>query len=350
MTSILISTIYNEDFFFNKIIEAKKETVIEVIKYKNDFYTTFEVAKKSGKRIISCIAEDSLLYRIQRNLTNNFFNNIPIATSVYGFVKGYSYKDFLEPHINKKQSKKYYLRVDIKNFFDSIDSEIIREILEYYFNLENDKENEDLLNLVIDIITLGDTLPQGAVTSPVLSNIVFRPLDLRIQKYCEKLNVTYSRYADDMLFSSYDRRIFDNFFLGMICNILKTKGFLINYLKLKRGTTQISLNGFVVGKNLRISRSKLYDISKILFLFDKGGKPTNIKEYLMRLNSTEFHFRKEMEDGYFKNKNQLVNYLCGYRSFLISWLPQRDEKYTYEKTKRLINRIENLVDQIEILE
>lgn len=117
------------------------------------------------------------------------------------------------PHRKTGKSDRYYLRIDIDSFFDSITTKLLNETLSYYFKTTDEVSNSTLLKNTVDLITLNDALPQGAVTSPVVSNIVFRQLDLRIKRYCDKLNITYTRYADDMLFSSESKFLNEDYFM-----------------------------------------------------------------------------------------------------------------------------------------
>lgn len=94
------------------------------------------------------------------------------------------------------------MRLDIKNFFENINNQLIEKVFDYYFRIDDDTTNNEALIDFREMVTLEGKVPQGAITSPTLSNIVFRQLDLRIYKYCKKFNITYTRYADDLLFSS----------------------------------------------------------------------------------------------------------------------------------------------------
>jgi hypothetical protein len=312
----------------------KEDEIEAILNVKTKYYNNVKISKKNGLRKLSCIEGSSPLYDLQQNL-KVFFDKIPIANNVFGFVKGYGYKDFLKPHINRK----YYLRVDIKNFFDSIDKELLKSVLEYYVKID------EILDLIIDVVTLDEVLPQGGVTSPVLSNIVFRQLDIRIQKYCKKLNFEYSRYADDLLFSSNNYKLLDKSFIRVLENILISQEFELNYSKIIKEKDEISLNGLVVGKNIRLSRKRRKDINKILFLYNKGGEPKNISEYLNRLNNTNFNYLRKEKDENFETAESLIQCLCGYRSFLIDWSLDENKDY-YGKHQDLIENIEELIDKI----
>ena len=92
--------------------------------------------------------------------------------------------------------------MDIKDFFPSITSEIIKDTFSHLLSFDTDEEKEKILELISEICTYEGVLPQGVPTSPVISNIVMTRIDQRITKYCQILGITYTRYADDMLFSS----------------------------------------------------------------------------------------------------------------------------------------------------
>lgn len=336
--------VYSEQYFYNKILEGTdKEELLEIISNKENHYEKNEIPKNNGKRIIYSIDNNSQLYKIQKYLVKHFLSKIPIANHVYGFVKDYSYKDFLSRHIHDENNKTYYyLRLDIKDFFGSINSNLIEEILDYYIKVNEADTEISIIEIINGIVTLENFLPQGAVTSPVVSNIVFRQLDIRLQKYCRKLDIRYSRYADDLLFSSTNSNLHKNNFFKKVSYILKDKDFRLNYSKTIKDENEISLNGFVVGNNIRLSRKRKKDISKVLFLYD--NKPDN-QSFVKYLNNHEFLYRDKFGSEYFFNKDDLINYLAGYRSFLIDWIPVKEGRHK-EKHINLIENIEDLLENI----
>lgn len=315
--------ITNYDHFLHNILKYTEEEVEDALsKEKKEIYYRdyFEIKKKNGKRKIYAVNSGSALYKLQKNLANNFLNNIIIADDVYGFVKGYGYVDYLRRHQSFSGDRKY-IRLDIEDFFGSIDSKLVGEVLDYYIEKEKvltKEERGKILKYLIEIVLYEDRVIQGAVTSPVISNIIFRQLDIRIQKYCNELDITYTRYVDDMLFSSYNSKVHSKFFLQRIAEIIRSKGFSLNYSKTIRTQKEISLNGYVVGNNLRISRKKLKDITRVLFILDS----LDIKKeesYLEKLNN-QLKDLNGNEESSFYNHHQLINYLAGQRAFIISVL------------------------------
>ena len=343
-----IRKIYDEEFFYQSILKEEREKVFEIINNKKEYYYDRIIAKKNGSRELKCIIKDSSLYFLQKNLVNYFLNNLPLPLYVYGFVKGYSYRNYLEPHLRKENEEMFYTRVDIKSFFDSINIELIKATFRSYFKFNNDILREELIDVFAEIVTLEGLLPQGAVTSPIISNLVFVKVDIRIHNYCKKLNITYTRYADDMLFSSKQDKVFKGYFMNMLTKILMENDYLINYSKTKKDVSKISLNGFVVSNFLSLSRLRKQDISKVIYIYDTI-KPFDTAKYFNALNvkSNDFRYITFKDDCYFSSKGRLINYLSGYRAFLIDWLPNSDEEFRYKKAKRLIDKIQEIIIKIQ---
>ncbi|MYL34974.1 hypothetical protein GLW05_15425 [Pontibacillus yanchengensis] len=335
--------IYNEDFFYGKILNCRKDALEDILSNKSDEYQERIISKKGGKRYLSCLSDTSSIATLQRGLSNKFLDHIPVPDYVYGFIKGKSYKDYLVPHKNRE----FYLRVDIKDFFSSINKDLVKEVLDYYIRTDNDTLNKNLIDIIYDIVSLNDSIPQGAITSPSISNIVFRSLDIRINKYCRRFGITYTRYADDLLFSSNNSFLHNKYFLKKISHILQSKRFNINSNKVIKSNKIISLNGFVVGEKIWLSRKRLHDINKVLYLY-KTNTFSNINSLLYVLNSSDYIYRKTNNNS-FTSKMEIVNYLAGYRSFLLQWYEFQNGDNKNFKLLNKIDEIERILIEIEQL-
>ena len=201
---------------------------------------------------------------MQKNFSKHFLEKQQLPVCVKGFIKGESYISYLESHVGSK----YFMRIDIKDFFPSITEKKIKDIFSNLISLETKDDNKNILDLISEITTYNGVLPQGACSSPMISNIIMMRIDQRILKYCQMLGVSYTRYADDLLFSS---KSFDfknkKWFLKKVKHILYSQNFTVNYNKIKYGEKEISLNGYVVSDlGIRLSRERLADLKKH-FLF-----------------------------------------------------------------------------------
>ncbi|MBR6617932.1 MAG: RNA-directed DNA polymerase, partial [Oscillospiraceae bacterium] len=289
---------------------------------KTDCYRVYSKQKKDGTRTIHAIKSDSGLYVLQHRMQQKFLNNIYLPDTVYGFREHCSYIDFLIPHISEEKDR-CFLRLDIKDFFGSIRIDDLKEALKYYVSDEiENADQEKILDKMIEIVTVDQKVVQGAVTSPMLSNLVFRQLDIRIERYCSRFNLKYTRYADDMLFSGRTSYIHSRKFMAAIAAIIESKGFSLNYSKTLRAEQEISLNGFVIGSELRVSRKKLHKLNEIMH----------------RLNSREFDkFSSDYELYHVRNQ------LAGYRSFLLQVLHTDESEARKYKIQIKIDRIEALM-------
>ena len=307
--------------FLDEIVETSEELLNKAVTDKSNAYKKYTKKKASGKRELYAINKSHSLYSIQKKLENTFFINFLFPECVCGFRKRKSYYDFLIPHISNETST-YYLRLDISDFFGSIQIEDIKEALSYYFIEDLSIEDKKwIIASIIDITTLNDKIIQGAITSPTVSNLIFRSLDIRIEKYCKKMGIVYTRYADDMLFSSKSSYVHNYKFKNMIKTIIKDKGFSINNKKTLMYKNEISLNGYVIGCDIRLSRKKLKTINELIYEMEKrnftGFKSTR-KKYICK------------------------NLLAGYRAFLIQSISYVNIQNT-QKLKMKIEKIETLI-------
>ncbi len=173
---------------------------------------TFNV---KGKLIFSAKGLDLIRSDYLKNLNTRFLSEISLNSSAVAYRKEKSYLDFFEPHTSSYR----FLRLDIKSFFHSISEELVRDVFSSYFSdelfFDNENNKQSLLDAFInltfikvdenfsDLLLRGKKiLPIGFETSPSISNIIFRKFDILIQDFCSRNNISYTRYADDMLFSS----------------------------------------------------------------------------------------------------------------------------------------------------
>ena len=153
-------------------------------------YRVFNIPKRNGGyREIS--APYPALLECQQWINDNILVKIKPHSSAQGFIKNKSIINNATPHL----SQPCLLKVDIKNFFPSIS---FRRVIKLFQNLGYPQNISFYLS---SLCCLNEALPQGAATSPSLSNIVLRRLDNRLSGISKKSELNYTRYADDMTFS-----------------------------------------------------------------------------------------------------------------------------------------------------
>lgn len=176
----------SDEFFNNAILKGNVALL--------DDFSTSVIERKSGADIFFEILKDSDHKIVNDRITRFVLSKIPVNSSACGFVPGKSYYDFLRPHI----SGYYFLRLDIKKFFHSISVLEVKNLLSQYFSDDKKGAKYSALDIAYmsithkvnnnfddDDIKGKEILPIGFSSSPVVSNIIFRRIDILIQKLCE---------------------------------------------------------------------------------------------------------------------------------------------------------------------
>ncbi|MCI8482947.1 MAG: RNA-directed DNA polymerase [Lachnospiraceae bacterium] len=401
--------LYSYEYFLHKVLESDQEELEKAKAQKPQVCSEIKLPKQSGFRRIVSVESGCELEKLQKKLQRNFLSKLPVCPSAKGFVRGSSYLNFLEEHIGHE----YFLRMDLKNFFDSISVELLEESLKSFVREgeETDSgeekkesgegENESgILDEITALCTWKGTVPQGFLTSPSVSNLVFCRLDQRIRKYCrayqkeQKREIFYTRYADDLLFSSLGFNFRENKnFKRMISHILADGGFCCNEKKTIYQKGNISLSGYVIQEDVHLSRKKLKNINEVICQFDKRikfekesdaaqkreelerkpaaakkreepegksnaaeksvfagkfevDKNRNVKEILQNLNQKNM----KKSDGTkisFENVESLAHYVAGYRSFLIQLARVEHGNTDYDrKIHRKIQNLEKILEHL----
>lgn len=247
-----------EQLAFLLNIPLSKLTYLLYVKRIDNCYTSFDIKKKNnGVRVISAPNED--LKDIQRKLGyllelhhKAFLKEKNIDNKIsHGFEKNKSIITNAAVHRNNK----YILSIDIKNFFDSIHFGRVRGFFNknIEFNLPL-----DMATVMAQLVCYKGVLPQGAPTSPIVSNLICNILDIRILNLVKKYRMNYTRYADDMTFSTNDRCIVDNYdgILEEIANELGKFGLHINDKKTRLiyKDSRQEVTGLVVNKIINVNR------------------------------------------------------------------------------------------------
>lgn len=181
-------------------------------------YRTFLIPKRSGGHRQICAPYPALL-ECQQWIARNILACRPVSDSAHGYVIGRSILTNAKRHAGRP----CMLKMDIKDFFPSTPiSRVIGVFKELGYSSE-------IAFFLAKICTLSDSLPQGAATSPALSNLIFNQLDKRIHGLARRNKLHYTRYADDLVFSG---KSISNSFASCVSEILKEYNFTPNPDKL----------------------------------------------------------------------------------------------------------------------
>ncbi len=155
------------------------------------YYRRFEIPKRGGgtRRIAT---PRVFLKVVQKWILLNILYKHQLPPYVTGFVPGRG----IIANASSHTGKRYLAKIDIENFFPSIGFQRVKGVYEQCgFPAK-------VTNLLAGLSILGGKLPQGAPSSPYIANLVFEPIDRELNELAETANLTYSRYADDLTFSS----------------------------------------------------------------------------------------------------------------------------------------------------
>jgi retron-type reverse transcriptase len=184
-----------------------------------------------------------LLKFIQRRILRRILEQTDLPDCVHGFVRGRSIATAAAPHVGKE----IVVCCDIQNFFPTITAPRVWGVFRSLI------VNPRVSNLFAALCTYKGRLPQGAPTSPMLGNLVLRRLDRRLAGLAKSRGITYTRYADDMIFSGGPDT---PKILRAVRAYVAEEGFTLNEKKtriLRRGRRQ-EVCGLVVNERVSVPR------------------------------------------------------------------------------------------------
>lgn len=237
-------------------------------------YETFLIPKKSGDpRIIH--APSPALKHIQRRL-NEVLKNVFVPKPVtFGFTSGKNIVD----NANKHKKKNWVLNIDLREFFPSINFGRVRGMFMHKpYNL-----SAEVATTLAKICCFDNELPQGAPTSPIISNMICAKLDSQLQDLAWKHRCFYTRYADDITFSTTLREFPSEIAkvnsiliveLGQeLSNIIQQNGFEINDSKVRAFAyfQRQEVTGLTVNRFPNVRRKYVMQIRSMLHAWDKKG-------------------------------------------------------------------------------
>jgi retron-type reverse transcriptase len=251
-------------------------------------YIHFTVPKKSGgTRLLS--APHKKLAAAQQWILENILNRLPAEPPAHGFLPGRSIVTNAQAHVGRR----VVLNMDLESFFPSITFPRVRSV---FHRLGYSQAAATVLALLCTecprkrvtydgkgywVATGPRGLPQGACTSPALSNQVARRLDKRLGGLARKLEVSYTRYADDLTFSGNEAlqtRV--GYVMARVRHIAADEGFAVNDKKsrvLRRHAAQ-RVTGLVVNERPTLARKEIRRLRAILHRASREGLDNQNRE------------------------------------------------------------------------
>lgn len=253
------------------------EYLASVINSSENHYREFSIKKRSGG-LRTITAPYPALLEMQYWIYENILKTIPINPSAHGFT----YKKSIITNSSIHKGQKQLLKVDLKDFFPSIN---INRII-YIFKQLGYPNN--VAFYLSSICCYENYLPQGAPTSPSLSNLVSRKLDSRLIKLAKKFNLKFTRYADDLTFSG---DLIPTKFIEYIESIIKDEGFEINDSKtrLYKNKGKRIVTGISVADNeIKVPRNYKRKLKLELNFIKKYGLESHLSKKKIRKHNYLF--------------------------------------------------------------
>lgn len=273
-----------------------------MIKSPNRYYRSFNLKKKNGgERPI--LAPRKFMKVIQYWINDHVLNRLNVHSSCYSYRSGVSIKDNALNHIKQK----FVSNIDISDYFGTINKKMINNCL------RRNNIPENIINIISGLVTYNEVLPQGAPTSPNISNAILYDFDKKMSSAAQKLECIYTRYSDDITISG---------------NCKKRILSLIHASEINLGVMGFTLNN---DKKRIVSNNNRQVVTGILV--NDSLRPT--RSYRKNIRSTFNHAFKKSD-----NSQETINKLKGYFNYLVSFKKHGfsfNEKYYRDILEHLIN-------------
>jgi len=293
-----VPIIYNVSHL-SELVGYSKEYLQRASVHTPYFYRQFQIPKKNGstRKITEPLPS---LKEIQLWILNSILYKVPVSP----FAKAYKPNVSMIENVKFHRNQHKVLTLDIVDFFSAIKMQNVEQV---FIELGYSKL---LSSLLARLCCKSKVLPQGAPTSPYLSNLFFRPIDDLIAEYCMSRKIRYTRYADDLTFSGdFD----ENKVIKKISTILRYYNLNLNKEKtaLRLQNSRQIVTGIVVNEKLQVPFEKRNSLRQSLYYIKKFG----IEEHCKHIKN---------------NKQNYLEHLLGQIQFILCINPKDNEFQEYK--------------------
>lgn len=283
---------------FSLLVGIEHQYVCNMAYGTKSFYRHFSIPKSNGaQREIDEPLPD--LKFVQSWILHNILEQCPVSDYAKAYLKGRTLKHNARFH----RAQRVVVTMDIKDFFPSISIKDVTNIFENmgYFH--------ELSCFFAHLCCLDNVLPQGAPTSPYLSNLRLCDLDGKISNYTSQKGIRYTRYADDLTFSGDFN---PHFLIKDISKMIYDEGFTINPSKTRvaKSNTRQEVTGVVVNSHMQIPKQKRKEIRQQVYYIKKYGLDSHLE-----------HIKE--------NRSHYINHLLGQINFALFINPKDEEMKEY---------------------
>lgn len=280
-------------------------------------YHQFKIRKKKPGEFRTISAPRNTSFMIMLRYVNEILKALYTSSNhAYGFTEGRSVVDNALQH----KGMNYVFNTDIKDFFPSIDQARVWKRLQLPpFNFPDAIARllAGLCSMRTDIIVNPKkgyyrcVLPQGAPTSPIITNMICDNLDRRLTGLAKRFGLNYSRYADDITFSSMHNVYQEGGeFRQELKRIIEGQNFKMNEGKtrLQKRNVRQEVTGITVNEKLNVTQKYVRDIRNLLYIWEKYGPSAATIKFFPKYKQEKGHVKKGNPD--------MVNVLDGKLMYL----------------------------------
>ena len=293
--------VYKELSSIEKDLGYPAKTLYGLSNNLEKHYHNVFIPKSDGtKRKLS--VPDLILKSVQRAIADNILAHYPVSKYATAYKVGSSVQKNARPHVKKEK----ILKLDIEGFFDNIIYSKVKDIVFY-----EEKYSEPIRILLTMLCYYRESLPQGAPTSPAITNIMMYDFDERIGAYCSERGIAYTRYCDDMTFSgAFDEK---EVIAVVIAELQKLGLFLKNRkTAIISNTKRQTVTGIVVNEKINLTKEYKKKIRQEMYYIKRFG----IDSHLKKIGILE--------------KEQYIDSLLGRIAFVLQTIPKDDEFLEYK--------------------
>lgn len=272
----------NEFLLSLNLINCKDEkkyikTIYSISNNIEKNYKIYKIKKHNGK-YRTIYEPNSILKHIQKKILVNILNNKSISKYAKAYHKGIQLKDNALPHVNKEM----ILKLDIIDFFENIS---FLDIYNICFPIEYFPKSVGMI--LTYLCTYDNHLTQGSPTSAYISNLVMKEFDEELGNWCDLMNISYTRYSDDMTFSG---KFNPSELIAKVRKSLYKLGLELNNDKIHivyKSSSQ-NVTGIVVNEKMQVNIKYRNKIRQEIYYIKKFGLISHLKTCNINIDSKRY--------------------------------------------------------------
>lgn len=279
-----------------------RKSLFDLLRYTDREYRTVNIKKKNGGGRTLHVPGPKLK-QIQSVILRHILNAFPVSLYATAYKEGAQLMDNALPHVGKR----YLLKLDITDFFGSIRFD---QVYRAAFNANYFPKQIGLM--LARLCCRQDVLPQGAPTSPALSNLVMKNFDNNMGAWCARRGISYTRYCDDMTFSS-DKPLYHVYEKAKA--MLEEMGFQLNEKKTRFVTNanRQSVTGLTVNEKVTVSREYKRNLRQELYYLLRFGD-SSVARCQCLMGKLNFVLQVEPENRWFRQVKERLSTMQGEKS------------------------------------